>query len=291
MSAAVTPTSIVIAAHNEERAIGACLDAILRDARPGEFHVVVAANGCTDRTAAVAASRAGVEVLDLPMPGKCAALNAADAIAIGFPRIYLDADIHVTTESLRLLRDSLDPAAGVLAVVPTREVDARGSSLLVRAYSAVNARLPVFRNSLFGRGLIVLSAEGRARFDRFPEIVADDLYLDSLFSTDEKKLVEAVTTTVGAPAHARELLRRLVRVRRGNAALRATSAALPGSVEVRRSSRTSWLVDVVLPHPTLLPAGLVYASITALAGVLARRGQISSTQWGTDPASRRRPGA
>jgi hypothetical protein len=170
-------------------------------------------------------------------------------------------------------------------------VDSRGSTLLVRAYSAVNARLPVFRNSLFGRGLIVLSAEGRARFDRFPEIVADDLYLDSLFSTDEKLLVEAVTTTVGAPAHVRELVRRLVRVRRGNAALRATSAALPGPVEVRRSSRTSWLVDVVLPHPILLPAGLVYASITALAGVLARRGQISSTQWGTDPASRRRPGA
>ena len=81
--------SIVIAAHNEERAIGACLDAVLLDARPGEFQVIVAANGCTDRTAAVAASRPGVEVLDLPAPGKCAALNAADAIAVGFPRIYL----------------------------------------------------------------------------------------------------------------------------------------------------------------------------------------------------------
>ncbi len=188
--------------------------------------MIVAANGCTDRTAAVAASRPGVEVLDLPAPGKCAALNAADAIALGFPRIYLDADIHVTTGSLRLLRDSLDPAAGFLAAVPAREVDARGSSLLVRAYSAVNARLPVFRNSLFGRGLIVLSDEGRARFHRFPEIVADDLYLDSLFGPDEKLLVETVSTTVGAPAHAGELVRRLVRVRRGNAALRATSAGL-----------------------------------------------------------------
>ena len=55
-----TMTSIVIAAHNEETVIGRCLDTLLADAHPGEFDVTVVANGCSDRTAEVAGTRAGV---------------------------------------------------------------------------------------------------------------------------------------------------------------------------------------------------------------------------------------
>ena len=50
-------TSVVIAAHNEEALLGRCLDALLSDAEPGEFEVVVVPNGCTDSTARVAAER------------------------------------------------------------------------------------------------------------------------------------------------------------------------------------------------------------------------------------------
>src|SRR6185312_1201240 len=49
--------SVVIAAHNEARVIGGCLDALLADAGPDDLDIVVVANGCTDDTAAVAARR------------------------------------------------------------------------------------------------------------------------------------------------------------------------------------------------------------------------------------------
>lgn len=78
-------TSIVIAAHNEAAVVGRCLDALLAEAEPGEFDITVVANGCTDATAKVASARPGVRVLDLPSPGKVAALNAGDTVAVGYP--------------------------------------------------------------------------------------------------------------------------------------------------------------------------------------------------------------
>ena len=95
--------SVVIAAHNEAAVIGTCLDALIAP----DIDITVVANGCSDNTAAVAASRPGVRVIDLPAPGKSAALNAGDAVAVGFPRAYLDADIPLTAADMRLDRKSV----------------------------------------------------------------------------------------------------------------------------------------------------------------------------------------
>ena len=85
--------------------------------------------------------------------------------------------------------------------------------------------MPVFRDALFGRGVVALSAEGRGRFGRFPDVVADDLFLDSLFTAAEKREVGSVSARVAAPRRVRDLLRSLVRMRRGNASMRAALAA------------------------------------------------------------------
>lgn len=264
-------TSVVIAAHNEAHTIGACLDALLADAEPGELDVTVVANGCQDDTASIARSRDGVRVLDLPEPGKAAALNAADAVARGFPRIYLDADIVVPTSVARALRDALEGAPGTrLAAFPRRHLELAGRPWPVRAYFAVNNRLPVFETGLFGRGMIALAEEGRARFDTFPELVADDLFLDSLFAPGEKYLVEEVSTTVAAPYRTSDLVRRLVRVRRGNAAMRLAAREELRSLDVRAADRWSWWRDVVRVHPRLAPAAAVYVAITVSAALRAR---------------------
>jgi glycosyltransferase involved in cell wall biosynthesis len=284
-------TSIVIAARNEAAVVGRCLDAVLAGAAPGEFDVTVVANGCTDATALVAAARAGVRVLDLPGPGKVAALNAGDAVAVGYPRIYLDADIVIPAAGVRALCDALAvpggaPGAGVLAVTARREVDVSRSSLLVRWYYAINSRLPVFQDALFGRGVIALSAEGRGRFDRFPDVVADDLFLDSLFTAAEKREVGSVSTRVAAPRRVRDLLRCSVRVRRGNASMRAALAAAGSSYGAGRGAAwTSWLREVALRDPALIPAAACYGVITLTACVLARFPQRPGA-WGRDDSSR-----
>jgi glycosyltransferase involved in cell wall biosynthesis len=276
---------VVIAAHNEAAVIGATLDSVLGDARPGELEVIVSANGCTDETAEVARSRPGVLVVDSPLPGKTGALNRAELVATRFPRIYLDADIPATTATIRALRDALEGSDGPLVAFPSRRLDVTGRPLMVRAYFAIQQHLPVFDEGLFGRGMIAVSEKGRCRFCQFPQVVADDLFLDSLFDSTERVRVTEVETTVATPLRTRDLVRRLVRVRRGNAALRARARTAPGP-GVRRADRTSWLRDVVLRRPWLAPAATVYVAITLYAALLARRGPVTDSTWGRDESTR-----
>ncbi|WP_116950083.1 glycosyltransferase [Jiangella endophytica] len=278
-------TSVVIAAHNEANVIGRCLDALLAQRPPGPLEIVVSANGCTDGTAA-AAARPGVTVIDRPEPGKPAALDAGEQVATGFPRVYLDADIVVPPHGLAVLEARFDALPRPLAVVPRRRVDTNGRPWPVRAYFSVNERHPAFRSGLFGRGMIMLSEEGRARFGTFPSQIADDLFLDSRFSAAEKAELSEVEVVVEAPRTTRDLLRRLVRVRRGNAQLRAAAAAGELDLPVRSPDRWAWLRDVVLREPRRAPAAIPYVVITVAAALLARRPAPADGGWGRDDSTR-----
>jgi hypothetical protein len=166
-------------------------------------------------------------------------------------------------------------------VVPRRIVDVTGRPVLIRAFYAINSRLPAYRHSLFGRGVIALSAAGRARFGTFPAQLADDLFLDSLFQPDEKRQVDGASARVAAPRRTGDLVRRLVRVRAGNGAMRAAGTG------VRPARRSSWLFDVVLPRPWLIPAAACYVGITLVAARRARRqSRRGALNWGHDESSR-----
>ncbi|MGS2617011.1 glycosyltransferase [Micromonospora sp. LZ34] len=277
-------TSIVIAAHNENAVIGRCLDALLAEAAPGEFDVTVVANGCTDDTAAIAATRPGVRVVELVEAGKPAALNAGDEAARGFPRIYLDADVVLSTQGARAVAAALDGPH--LAATVRRELDLTGRPVLVRAYFGIHRHLPVFRDGLFGRGVIGLSEAGRRRFDRFPTLVADDLFLDSVFGATEKRQVETVSSRVATPRRTRDLVRRLSRVRGGNSAMRAAAERGQVGGAVRPAARLSWLHDVVLPRPWLAPAALCYVAITVVAALSVRNDRDGAAGWARDDSSR-----
>jgi hypothetical protein len=205
----------------------------------------------------------GVQVVEISTPSKVAALNAGEAVATGFPRLYLDADVVLSDGAIPKLVAALE--AGALAAVPRRKVITTGRPLGVKAYYAIHSRLPAVANGLYGRGAIALSAAARARFGAFPDHLADDLFLDSIVSQAERAQVDA-DACVAAPARTADLLRRLVRVRAANAALRATATG------IRPADRWSWLRDVVRHRPWLLPAGVWYAAITLIAARRARRG-------------------
>jgi hypothetical protein len=171
----------------------------------------------------------------------------------------------------------------ILAATAHRELDLTGRPLLVRAYFAINRWLPAFRTGLFGRGVIVLGEAARARFDGFPDMVADDLFLDSLFAAGEKCEVSGVPSRVATPLRTGALIRRLVRVRAGNAAMRTASARGDVGAAVRSADRSSWLRDVVLRRPWLAPAAVCYVGITICAALRARGG---NPDWGHDDSTR-----
>ncbi|MGW0503773.1 glycosyltransferase [Micromonospora sp. NPDC003241] len=280
MTACEAPTiSVVIAAHNEARVIGGCLDALLADDTAGDLDIVVVANGCTDDTARVAGERPGIRVVEVAEAGKANALNVGDSLARCFPRVYLDADVVLTPGALREMAAVLTTGERPpLAVMPRRAMVTTSRPVAVRAYYAINTRLPIFSDALFGRGAIALSEAGRRRFDRFPAQIADDLYLDSHFTSAEKREVTTATSFVQAPRRTRDLVRTLARVRAGNNLLRASHDG------VRASVPSSWLRDVVLTRPWLAPAAVAYVTITLTAAVRARRHPADG--WGRDTSTR-----
>jgi glycosyltransferase involved in cell wall biosynthesis len=191
--------SVIIPANNEEACIGGCLEALLAQ-EPGDLdsvEIVVAANGCTDRTVAIAhgfeqlADARGwrLYVLDIAEGGKPNALNEGDRAASGDMRVYLDADIVCSPRLLSRLREALDRpepvyASGELVVAPAR-------SWVTRRFADLWRRLPFVTTDVPGAGLYAVNAAGRARWDRFPRIIADDGYVRLLFRPEERVSVDA----------------------------------------------------------------------------------------------------
>ncbi|NCO86564.1 MAG: glycosyltransferase [Rhodobacterales bacterium] len=190
--------SIIIPASNEAALIGGCLAALLAsDDVPGGVEVIVAANGCQDDTAARARRMApqaqargwALEVLDLPAPGKLAALNAADSRAQGDMRAYLDADVTVTPALLALTVAAL--ARPDAAYASGRVNITAHSTWASRAYARIWRRVPFMRAGVPGCGYFAVNAAGRARWGAFPAIISDDTFVRLQFTPAERHLVAA----------------------------------------------------------------------------------------------------
>lgn len=215
--------SIVIPAHDEAAVIARCLDALFVAGALESVEVVVACNGCTDDTAERArATGHPVTVLETEVPSKPVALRMADEATEGFPRIYLDADVvldgHAADAVLERLRRGPE-----LAARPPIAYDTSRASWPVAAYYRARTRAPAVMNSLWGAGVYGLSAGGRDRFGEFPDVVAEDLFIDGLFGPDEVAIVTAPAVTVMVPRRVRPLLNILRRTYRGNAEQRDTA--------------------------------------------------------------------
>lgn len=275
--------SVVIPAYNEAEAIGATLESLVGGSVSGsDLEVIVAANGCRDATADIARSH-GVEVLEIAEASKTAALNAADASTSTFPRVYLDADAMASPALIRALGEAVSEP-GAAGATARRDLDLAGCDWQVRAFYRISAELPAFENRLFGRGVIAVSEEARKRFDRFPEIIADDMLLDAVVAADEKREVP-LAIRVQAPRRTADLVRRVARAREGNeefaAWMAAEGEALGLDRDVAEPQRTSWLRDVVGRHPRLAPDAAVYLSIVARAERLRRSKRYSARSgWG-----------
>lgn len=257
--------SVIIPAHNESAVIGRLLDGLLGNARPGEFEVIVIANGCTDETEGVAAGYGeAVTVLSTPVPSKAVALRLGDEHARSFPRLYVDADVELTAVDARALAAALDEP-GVLAVAPARELALARRPLSVRWYYQFWERLPVVREGLFGRGVIGLNAAGKARLGAIPDVIGDDLLASVSFDPGMRRVVAGSRVRVHTPRTAGDLVRRRVR----SATATAQLAGAVGS-DPARTSRSD-LFRVVRREPAMALRLPVFLGVTLISRVRARR--------------------
>jgi glycosyltransferase involved in cell wall biosynthesis len=279
----VTPAiSIVIPAHNEEGTIGRTLGALRTGSHPGEFEIIVICNGCTDETAAVAArSGTDITVIEVPEPSKQQALRRGDEAAHVFPRIYIDADVEISGDSVRALADTLR-VSGADAAGPRRTFFRFGVSWGVRWFYDVWEELPQVANGLFGRGVIGVSRRGHQRLVDLPSVMADDLAFSEVLASARCVVPEA-EVVIRPPKTMRDLLRRRIRVYTGNA--QADVAGIRGA-----GAKTSWssLARLAAAKPRLIPRLPVFLGVAVAAKWHARKAisEGDFTTWLRDESSR-----
>jgi glycosyltransferase involved in cell wall biosynthesis len=275
--------SVVIPAHNEEAVIARLLSSLTDGLDGAALDVVVACNGCTDRTAEVAREH-GARVVDVPVPSKIAALNAADALAQGFPRFYVDADVVLTGRAVLDVARALEEP-GALAAAPPARLDTADRPWTIRAFYRVWEAVQAANHMPAGSGVYAMSAAGRARFHRFPDVLADDLFARNVFSREERRAPATDAVVVEAPHTLGALLRRRTRVYAGNAQVAADPelSRLPGG----REPRTPWW-RVVARRPALVPAATVFVAVNGVAKLRARglRRGGRPVAWGRDDTTR-----
>jgi len=274
--------SVLIPAHNEAAVIGRCLKSLLAEIEPGELEVVVVCNGCHDATAQVARSFGpAVTVIELEIASKTAALRTGERHLQVFPRLYLDADVVLSGRTARRILHQLTNQASLVARPPFR-YDTSRSSALIRRYYRARIRIPAVMNSIWGAGVYGLSAAGRARFGEYPDIVAEDLFVDQQFKPGELEIVGDEPVVVVAPAELRDLLRVMRRAYRGAAENRRRELV----VDANRTT-TSTIVDILrlaASRPTQLLDTITYVLIAVLARLYVAFGP--ETRWERDESSR-----
>lgn len=276
--------SVVIPAHNEQHAISRLLTSLLKDASPGEFEIVVVCNGCTDDTAG-AARRAspGLRLVETPVPSKTNALRIGDGESTLFPRLYIDADIELSTAGARAIVAALSNGRH-LAAAPERVVATTGVSGPVRHYYRVWQSLPHVQQGLFGRGVVAVSQTGHARISALPALMSDDLAASQAFAAHERTVVHDAVVVVYPPRTLRALVRRRTRSVTGNVQLERAGIT-------RDDSRTSVsdLSHLVRRAPELLPGVAIFLCVAVAARLSAsrqiRRGDF--TTWLRDDSRER----
>lgn len=281
MTSGTLPVTVVVPAHNESAGIRRVLGLLTSGAGSRNVEVIVACNGCTDDTAAVAREFDGVVVIEIPEASKRLAMNAADEVASHGVRAYQDADVAVSVQDLLALVDALDDAT--IATGPERRLGLERSSWAVRWYYDVWQRLPSVREGLFGRGLIVLAPEGAERVRGLPLVMSDDLAISEAFAPEERKVVPGTFATIEAPRTVQDLIRRRIRIATGNTQLDQLGMRSP----VARTSVKD-LLRIASGSPALVAKVTAFVVITSVGRVLAkqrvRRGDF--TTWSRDESSR-----
>jgi hypothetical protein len=280
--------SVVIPAHNEEPTIGRLLTTLLAGAAPGEFEVVVACNGCTDRTADVVREQfPGVIVAETPVGSKPGALDLGDATATVWPRFYVDADVLLSSEALRTVATEMK-RTGVLAAAPRLELELAGRPWAVRAYYETWMDGPYLTDGHIGSGVYALAEAGRARFGDWPRLLSEDLWLRDLFSRSERLTVTSVSFRQHPPYTLSDVITIKARMKAGNVQYRTAYPELadrPDAVHAKRS------VSAFLRKPASWPGMVIYAGVTVISRRKAQE-KIDRQEldvWERAESSRREP--
>ena len=144
-----------------------------------------------------------------------------------------------------------------------RATVAESPSRLVRAYYSTWERIPYVRDSPVTIGVYTVSASGRQRWTRFPELHSDDKFVRLHFEPSERRCIDDVTYTVRCPASIGEMVRYRRRYTRGNRQLSELFPTLPDHDVKRYRGATKEL----LSRPSRWPAAATFLGVHLAASL------------------------
>jgi hypothetical protein len=136
--------------------------------------------------------------------------------------------------------------------------------------------------ALWGAGAYAITESGHCKLGDFPEVTADDLYVDRVFAGQEKEILSGAPVLVRVPRDVRGLMAVLRRSRRGNVEQHAAGGAGSGG-------QTALELLSSVHGPVSLMDAVVYAGFSLAARLAVgfpRGGRNESSGWERDNSSR-----
>lgn len=270
--------AVIIPAYNEKEVISFLLEEAIKGVENKEYNVIVACNGCSDSTAKlVEAHFPLVKCLDISKPSKTNAINQAESLGLGFPRVYVDADVRLSHESiLELIKAASDQLRPSL-VVPRASIFDEASSFLVKTYYDTWKKTRFFIQEGFGSGVYVLNKEARSLFGEFPDIIADDGYIREVIEPSDVVVIEKAISEVNVPKSLLDLVKIKGRSKLGNMQLKKLNLTRD-----KKEQQKSFLISPNMHQK------FIYNLVNILALINARLniGKIDTYSWQRDNSSR-----
>lgn len=278
----ITPIcSIVVPAYNEAAVVGETLQALTKDAIPGEFDIIVVCNGCRDETAMMAKQAApDARIIELQLASKSGALNTGVKAAKSQPIVFLDADIKTDAAAVRSLIHRLNWSDAYMTYGTATFMTAQ-CSWAVRAFYRAWQENPYFDKKKVG-GFFAISGAGLQALGVFPNTLNDDEYVRRKLMVNSA-WAEKAPYKVEAPRTLSALIKVRSRVYRGNKSLENTH--MPLGSQQKRENAHAFLLRLFRQ-----PKHWVGAVIFALTATLAHlRNFLNSSElaaWESDRSTR-----
>ena len=272
--------SVIIPAYNERNCIGSTLHSLTKEAKTGEFDVIIVCNGCSDNTAEIAREACEqARIVETPVASKTNALNIGLQEARCKMVVFLDADIKTSATSVRLLLKALIASNCDLAFGKA-EFNTKNCSPAVGAFYQAWHLNPYFDGGKVG-GFFAVSAAGLKRLSSFPDLTNDDEYVRRMLMANSV-FVPAATYAVEPPRTLASLIKVRSRVYRGNKQLAALNVPAAHNQQHDNASRFLWRL---VRNPRAWAGAFVFATV-AVAAHLRNRAVKTIDRWEQDLTAR-----
>lgn len=212
------PISICIPAYNEEKSISRAIQYALEVQSPLVSEVVVCANGCTDRTVAIVKELQNrypiVRLLEESKASKIVAWNRLIREALSDYLVFLDADVRIKPDSVKILVHKLFDEAAVLATgiqIP----EYQSLRFPVKLFGFI--MMPMSQDYVYGgfyacnRPLLLQQFRTHG-LNKMPKAMSEDIFLTLLLDREQICVVTEAKAWFRPPSRA-ELIRYFARVK------------------------------------------------------------------------------